>query len=95
MEREKDQQRRKGADAVTIRATFAPMTSIYKQWWGRWGVGHPGNRWFLQRPLAEAPENPRPLSGKRLTGPALSSGSLCSNTWTVLLSGPKKYLHFD
>lgn len=51
---------------------LCPRDSVHKQ---SSGVGHPGDRCFLQRPLAETPGNPRPLSGQSLTGPALSSGS--------------------
>lgn len=85
----------KGADAVTIRTTFVPVTASTSS------DGTGGVRVTLaiggssRDPWQGTPD----LSGKSLTGPALPPaprpGSLYSNTWTALLSGPKKYLHFD
>ena len=88
-----------GKEQMSVhQSNLCPSDRVLKQQWGRWGVvtlatvgSCRGLGGGPREPLASVwkePQRPRPLL--RLLVP-----SLCSDTWTNMLSGPKKYLHFD
>lgn len=74
---EEDQERRKGANAVATSTTFAPVIAAISSG-GAGGALVPWRQVVPPGPLAEAPGNPRPLSGRSLTGHTLSSSSQAS-----------------
>lgn len=93
---EEDQERRKGANAVATSTTFAPVIATISSG-GAGGALVTWRQVVPPGPLAEAPREPQTSEWKKpdRPHPLFKLPGLCSNTWTILLSGPKKYLHFD